>query len=110
MNTGATIRAPYMFDRNNALGEIEVELTDNGDGTFIYTLVPDRRWMCGAGVLYPVTIDPTFELTGFSGIKDTTGVFASSAGSLNDTDEKIFMKVGKRYDSVTGATPRRCRA
>ena len=101
----ATIRAPYMFDRNEALGKVEAGLTDNGDGTFIYTLVPDRRWMCGAGVLYPVTIDPTFELTGFSGIKDTTGVFASSAGSLNDTDEKIFMKVGKRYDSVTGAAP-----
>ena len=100
------IAAPFMFDAVGAEStDIEVSLTDNGDGTYTYKLTPDKKWLGSAARIYPVTIDPPVTDSNFYTVKDTTGVFAQSVGNLGSAGELNYLKVGKRYDSSNGTTP-----
>lgn len=54
----------------------------------------------GGGAALSVTVDPTMSApNNWSTIKDTTGVYNSSMGTLNTTAEKKTIKVGNRQGS-----------
>ncbi|MBE6714515.1 MAG: DNRLRE domain-containing protein, partial [Ruminococcaceae bacterium] len=100
-----TIASPYMYDKIGAMSsDIDVSLTENEDGTYTYMLTPDKAWMLSAERVYPVTVDPPVEKSNIDTVKDTTGIFASAAGNLSNAGEKVYLKVGNRYDTSTGLT------
>lgn len=79
--------------------DIAVSL-EEAPGGYRYTITPDREWLAAAERLYPVTVDPTMSApNNWSTIKDTTGVYNSSMGTLNTTAEKKTIKVGNRQGS-----------
>lgn len=54
-----TMWAPYMYDSASELSEdIDVELTDLGNGQYAITLTPDTSWLNSPDRVYPVVIDP----------------------------------------------------
>ena len=54
-----TIWAPYMYDSADELSEeIELDLADNGNGSYTVTLTPDAEWLNDEARVYPITIDP----------------------------------------------------
>ncbi len=100
------IAAPFMYDSVGAeSADIKVTLESKETGGYTYTLIPDEKWLASDDRSYPVVIDPPITDSSFSTVKDTTAVFASSAGSLNNTGEEAYLKVGKRYDSVSKTAP-----
>ncbi len=94
------IEAPYMWDAaGEESSDIAVSL-EEAPGGYRYTITPDREWLAAAERLYPVTVDPTMSApNNWSTIKDTTGVYNSSMGTLNTTAEKKTIKVGNRQGS-----------
>ena len=61
---------PYMEDASGETGEdIETGLVSTGDGTYVYTVMPDEGWMEKAA--YPVTIDPDFSADFSGSVTDT---------------------------------------
>lgn len=48
-----------MYDSADELSEeIELDLADNGNGSYTVTLTPDAEWLNDEARVYPITIDP----------------------------------------------------
>lgn len=69
------IKAPYMFDDNNCISEkISVSLKQTSTG-WDYTITPDRAWLSDAARKYPVTIDPSVEVTDYEGVTESVSIY-----------------------------------
>ena len=95
--TVLTIEAPYMWDAAEAAStDIAVSLEAVPEG-YRYTITPSREWLTAEERVYPVTVDPTMSApSNWSTIKDTTGVYSASVGTLNTSTERKTIKVGNR--------------
>ena len=64
--------APIMQDaEGNECSEFTVELVNNEDGSYTYTLVPNEDWLLNEERTYPVVIDPDISVTYSGTISDT---------------------------------------
>ena len=68
---------PFLLDSTtqeeyeNLSYDVEVELEDRGNGSYLYTLIPSREYLDDEDTIYPVILDPTTTITGASSIRDT---------------------------------------
>ena len=89
-----TIWAPYMYDSADELSEeIEVDLADNGNGSYTVTLTPDAEWLNDEARAYPITIDPDVS----AGTDQTNGIDNSveqGSGVITHTLDRLY--AGKR--------------
>ena len=89
-----TIWAPYMYDSVDELSEeIEVDLADNGNGSYTVTLTPDAEWLNDEARVYPITIDPDVS----AGTDQTNGIDNSveqGSGVITHTLDRLY--AGKR--------------
>ena len=89
-----TIWAPYMYDSADELSEeIEVDLADNGNGSYTVTLTPDAEWLNDEARVYPITIDPDVS----AGTDQTNGIDNSveqGSGVITHTLDRLY--AGKR--------------
>ena len=71
----AAIPAPVMYDSSdidcNFSYDIGVKLERLEDGSYLYTLTPNREWLESSDRVYPVSLDPTVTYSGASYIADT---------------------------------------
>ena len=71
----AAIPAPVMYDSSdmdcNFSYDIGVKLERLEDGSYLYTLTPNRDWLASSDRVYPVSLDPTVTYSGASYIADT---------------------------------------
>ena len=92
-----TIWAPYMYDSADELSEeIELDLADNGNGSYTVTLTPDAEWLNDEARVYPITIDP--DVT--AGQSQTNGIdnfVMEGSGVQSNTLDRLYMglKSGK---------------
>ena len=94
------IQAPFMYDALGAEStDIDVALTDNADGTYTYTLAPDKAWVASGARLYPIVIDPPVTDSNSSTVMDTTGAFGNNVGNIDEAGEPLYLKVGDRWDT-----------
>ncbi|MBQ3526987.1 MAG: DNRLRE domain-containing protein [Clostridia bacterium] len=99
-NEKFVIQAPFMYDALGAEStDIGVTLTANTDGTYTYTLAPDKAWVASGARLYPIVIDPPVTDSNSSTVIDTTGVFGNNIGNLDENGEPLYLKVGDRWDT-----------
>ena len=89
-----TIWAPYMYDSADELSEeIELDLADNGNGSYTVTLTPDAEWLNDQARVYPITIDPDVS----AGTDQTNGIDNSveqGSGVITHTLDRLY--AGKR--------------
>ena len=89
-----TIWAPYMYDSADELSEeIELDLADNGNGSYTVTLTPDAEWLNDEARVYPITIDPDVS----AGTDQTNGIDNSveqGSGVITHTLDRLY--AGKR--------------
>ncbi len=90
------INSPYMYDAAGEISEdIKVSLKKNSDGTYTYTLKPDKKWLEDEERVYPIVIDPPISESDTTTVKDTTGYFASYA-----SHNPNIIYVGRKNGSV----------
>lgn len=90
------INSPYMYDAEGEISEdIKVNLKKNSDGTYTYTLKPDKKWLEDDNRVYPIIIDPPISESNTYTVKDTTGYFASSA-----THDPSYIYIGQKNGTV----------
>ena len=95
------IGAPFMNDgAGESTGEVRVGLSRNADGSYVYSLTPDRDWLEDGARVYPVTIDPPVEVVRIEKIKDTTAIISGPVGNLGDSDSKYYLKAGNYYSTT----------
>ncbi len=89
-----TIWAPYMYDSADELSEeIELDLADNGNGSYTVTLTPDAEWLNDEARVYPITIDPDVSAS----TDQTNGIDNSveqGSGVITHTLDRLY--AGKR--------------
>ena len=57
------IPAPFMKDSTNSFSlNIDIELTDSGNGEYVLTYLPDTQWLKSDDRVYPIVIDPIIGL------------------------------------------------
>ncbi len=90
--------APYMFDSSDVerySTDIEVSL-EKADGGYTITYTPDQNWLRNKETTYPVTIDPTVEISKINGLN--AGNYA-----LNGANE--IVKEGSKIEAVGLTNP-----
>ena len=107
------IPAPFMTDNANSFSlDIDIEFTDNGNGEYVLTYLPDSQWLKSDDRVYPIVIDPIIGLEGNSWIEDTTVMFdnpddnysndpalAVSNGLYYENDSEELLNAGGTYES-----------
>ncbi|MDO4742867.1 MAG: DUF6531 domain-containing protein, partial [bacterium] len=98
------MNAPFMYDSEGARTDnVQVTLDQSSNG-YVYTMIPDRKWLGAKDRAYPVTIDPHLQaITSYSNVKDTTVSFktranTANASTLESNSEIAYLKVGKQYN------------
>ena len=111
-----TIWAPYMYDSADELSEeIEVDLADNGNGSYTVTLTPDAEWLNDEARVYPITIDPdvsasTDQTNGIdNSVEQGSGVITHTldrlyAGKRNGKKRRFYQKFKTMPTIPSGAT------
>ena len=90
------IPAPYMFDNNDEISyDIITKLNILEDGTCEIVYIPNYEWLNDVTRMYPVVIDPTFQvLAARNGTGNTEDAYINAAfPGKAYTDE--YLKVGK---------------
>ena len=96
------IPAPFMKDDAGDFStNIAVELTDNGNGSYILTYRPDAAWLQAKEREYPVTIDPIIGFEDVSWIQDTCVMFDTPDANYSN-DSAAVASNGLLYDDNTG--------
>ena len=105
------IKTPYMFDDNNCVSEnIGVSLKQTSTG-WDYTITPDRAWLSNAARKYPVTIDPSVEVTDYEGVTDSISIYNGNTvaswtgvGTMKDNPSdttsyelRTYLKIGNYF-------------
>ncbi len=111
-----TIWTPYMYDSADELSEdIELDLKDNGNGSYTVTLTPDAEWLNDEARVYPITIDPdvsagTDQANGIdNSVEKGSGVITHTldrlyAGTRNGKTRKFYQKFKTMPTIPSGAT------
>ena len=111
-----TIWAPYMYDSADELSEeIELDLADNGNGSYTVTLTPDAEWLNDEARVYPITIDPdvsasTDQTNGIdNSVEQGSGVITHTldrlyAGKRNGKKRRFYQKFKTMPTIPSGAT------
>ncbi|MDL2224801.1 DNRLRE domain-containing protein, partial [Eubacteriales bacterium OttesenSCG-928-M02] len=101
----ANIPIPYMVDSKDSTDDvldnydIEVELTQGEDGSWIYTLIPSRTYLEAKERIYPVIIDPSIVVNHLDGSWGTTDMDIMSTGGGYTNHNRL--RVGKDTSNRT---------
>ena len=99
-----TLTPPYMFDANHQISEnISVTLSPTSTG-WDYTITPDRDWLLDEARQYPVTIDPSVEVTDYTGITESVCVNSQYAGTGNGGVIQTWTGVGSIKEHPADST------
>ncbi len=84
------IMPPVMYDANGeGSAEIEVRLIETEDG-YVYTLIPDEKWLQDETRTYPVVLDPDVQAT-FAGYVADTYVSSANPNTNYSNEEVLYV-------------------
>lgn len=96
------IPAPFMKDSTEAVSmDIEIALTDNGNGKYVLTYYPNTNWLEDKSRVYPVIIDPIIGVADSSWVEDVSVTFEHPDDNFY-TDTATVSSNGLYYDNDTG--------
>lgn len=95
------IPAPFMKDASNVTSlNIEVELTNNGNGEYVLTYSPDSEWLNDDLRTFPIIIDPIIGVANSTWIEDVS-VTSENPDDNFYTDSATITANGLTYDEDT---------
>lgn len=96
------IPAPFMKDSTEAVSmDIEIALTDNGNGKYVLTYYPNTNWLEDDLRAYPVIIDPIIGVADSSWVEDVSVTFEHPDDNFY-TDTATVSSNGLYYENDTG--------